>query len=149
MLNIKRFFRILKHTGLLNMFIGFIISCFISAFLLMLFEPQVKNYGDGLWFCFVSFSTIGFGDITAVTTFGRVIIIFITVFAMVVLAMVPGVVVSYYTEYLKAKENNTISTFLEKLEKLPDLSKSELTEISERIKNFNVKRKDKHNHPQD
>ena len=55
-------------------------------------------------------------------------------------AMVPGVVVSYYTEYLKSKENETISTFLEKLEHLPELSKEELTELSEKVKKFNNKK---------
>ena len=146
MLKLKRFFKILKRTGLFNMFIGFLICYFVAAFLLMVFEPQVANYSEGLWFCFVSFSTIGFGDITAVTLFGRIVIIFITLYAAVVLAMIPGVIVSYYTEYLKAKENETISTFLEKLEKLPELSKSELEELSDRVKKFNSNKKDKHDH---
>ena len=52
-------------------------------------------------------------------------------------AMVPGVVVSYYMEYIKIREKETISTFLEKLEKLPELSKEELREVSEKIKKFN------------
>lgn len=120
---------------------GFIASYFICAFLLYLVEPQVTNLGDGLWFCFISYSTIGFGDITAVTPFGRILIIFITVYGMVVLAMVPGVVVSYYMEYLKAKESDTISTFLEKLENLPNLPKSELAEISDRVKEFKKRNK--------
>lgn len=122
------------------MFIGFIICYFAAAFALFLIEPQVTSYCDGLWFCFVAFSTIGFGDITAVTLIGRIIVIFITIYAMVVLAMIPGVVVSYYTEFLKAKENETISTFLEKLEQLPELSKEELEDISKRVKRFNNKR---------
>lgn len=125
------------------MFMGFIFCYFIAAFVLLLIEPQVTSYGDGLWFCFVSFSTVGFGDITAVTPLGRIIIVFITIYAMIVLAMVPGVVVSYYNEYLRAKESDTISIFLEKLEKLPDLQKSELAEISDRVKQFKAKKKNK------
>lgn len=140
-LNLRRFFRVLRRTGLFNMFMGFVICYFLSALVLFLIEPQVTTYGDGLWFSFVSFSTIGFGDFYAETVIGRIVIIFITVYAMIVLAMVPGVVVSYYTEYLKAKENDTISTFLEKLENLPDLPKSELAEISDRVKEFQSKRK--------
>ena len=44
------------------------------------------------------------------------------------------------TAIRKAKENETISTFLEKLERLPELSKEELAEISEKVKRFNNKR---------
>lgn len=140
MMKVKRFFRILKRTGLFHMFIGFVICWLAAAFVLFLWEPQVTSYAEGLWFCFVAFSTIGFGDITAVTPIGRIVVIFITIYAMVVLAMIPGVVVSYYTEYLKIKEKETISTFLEKLEQLPELSHDELVEISEKVKRFNSKK---------
>ena len=54
-------------------------------------------------------------------------------------AMVPGVVVSYYMEYLKAREKETISVFFEKLERLPELSEEELRQLSRKIKEFNHK----------
>ena len=109
-----------------KMFMGFIAAYFIASLVLFLVEPAVHSYGEGLWFCFVSFSTIGFGDYTSVTMIGRITIVVVTIYAIIVTAMVPGVVVSYYLEYLKVKENDTISTFLEKLENLSELSKEEL-----------------------
>lgn len=124
----------------MNMFMGFLACYFIAGLVLFIIEPQVKSYGDGLWFCFVSATTIGYGDFTAVTTIGRITIVFMTVYAVVVTAMIPGVVVGYYTEYLKAKEKDTISTFLEKLEHLPELSEDELQAISERVREFNKNR---------
>lgn len=51
-------------------------------------------------------------------------------------AMVPGVVVSYYMEYLKVREKETISVFLEKLERLPELSEEELEQLSRRVREF-------------
>lgn len=128
---------LLKRTGMYKMFVGFFGSYFVLSFVLFLVEPDIHSYGDGLWFCFVSFTTIGFGDITATTVIGRICVIFITVYAVVVTAMVPGVVVSYYLEFLKIKENETISTFLEKLENLSALSKDELDDLSARVKEFN------------
>ena len=68
---------------------------------------------------------------------GRITIVVVTIYAIIVTAMVPGVVVSYYLEYLKVKENDTISTFLEKLENLSELSKEELDELSERVRQYN------------
>ncbi len=106
-----------------------------------IFEPQVNSFGDGLWFCFVASTTIGFGDITAVTVLGRIVIVIITICGILTTAMVPGVVVAYYTEYVRAKEKDTVSTFLEKLENLPDLSKEELEQLSERVKRFSKKYK--------
>ena len=86
-------------------------------------------------------TTIGFGDITAVTVIGRLVVIFVTICGILTVAMVPGVVVAYYTEYLKTRERDTVSTFLEKLENLPELNKQELKEISERVREFKKRHK--------
>ena len=102
-----------------------------------IFEPQVQSLWDGFWFCFVASTTIGFGDITAVTVIGRLAVIFVTLCGILTVAMVPGVVVAYYTEFLRRREEDTVSTFLEKLERLPELNREELQEISDRVKQFN------------
>ena len=132
---------LLNHTGTIKVFFAYVIVLCIGAVLTWIFEPQVQSLWDGFWFCFVASTTIGFGDITAVTVIGRLVVIFVTLCGILTVAMVPGVVVAYYTEYLKKREEDTVSTFLEKLEHLPELQKKELEEISERIKNFNKKRK--------
>lgn len=136
----KRMHNILKRTGAIKIYIAFIVALCIGAVLVTIFEPSVKNIGDGLWFCFVASTTIGFGDFYAVTFLGRIVIVIISIFGILTVALVPGVIVSYYTEYLHQKENETISVFLEKLEHLPELSKEELTELSEKVKEYNKKK---------
>ena len=89
----------------------------------MLVEPSINNIRDGVWYCFVASTTIGFGDIYAVTTIGRILTIFVSLCGIFVFAMMTGVVVSYYNEYLNIKQKESISIFLEKLEDLPNLSK--------------------------
>ena len=138
---VRRMIHLLNHTGTIKVFFAYVIVLCIGAVLTWIFEPQVQSLWDGFWFCFVASTTIGFGDITAVTVIGRLVVIFVTLCGILTVAMVPGVVVAYYTEYLRKREEDTVSTFLEKLEHLPELQKKELEEISERIKNFNKKRK--------
>lgn len=119
--------------------LGFFLFLFVSAIVLVFVEPDIHNIGEGFWYCFVASMTIGFGDFVATNILSRIITIIITLYGVLVVAMIPGVIVTYYTEYLKIKEKETISTFLEKLERLPELSKEELTEISEKVKAFNKK----------
>ncbi|MBQ6387448.1 MAG: two pore domain potassium channel family protein [Ruminococcus sp.] len=138
---IKRIIQLLIHTGAIKIFVSYLIALCISAVLIWIFEPQVNNLWDGMWFCFVASTTIGFGDIIAVTVAGRIVIIFITLCGILTVAMVPGVVVTYYTEYLRATERDTVSKFLEKLECLPELDKKELKEISERVREYRKKNK--------
>ena len=132
----RRIIRVLKYTGTLKMLTSFIIFYCAASIVLWLIDPSIKTMGDGFWYCFVSCTTIGFGDIVAVSHIGRVITVLTAIYAIVVTAMIPGVVVSYYMEFMKTKENETISQFFEKLERLPELSQEELAELSERVKKF-------------
>jgi len=138
-LAVKRIINVLRHTGAIKIFFVYLIVLCAAGFVLIFIEPQVHGLFEGIYFCFVASTTIGFGDIVPVTVLGRIIIIVVTIIGILTTAMVPGVVVAYYTEFLKARENETISTFLEKLEHLPELSKDELEDLSERVKQFNKK----------
>ena len=130
---------VVKRTKLSQMLIHFIVVMSIGAVLLDIFEPNVTSIPDGYWFLFVSATTIGYGDICVTTLIGKIVTIIVALYGIVVTAMIPGVVVTYYTEYLKIAEKETISQFLERLENLPELSSEELTELSEKIKSFNKK----------
>lgn len=140
MKGLRRIRKLLVRTGTIKIFIVFLITLFVGGVVMMFIEPQVNGVFEGFYFCFVASTTIGFGDIVPVTVLGRIIIILLTLEGILTVAMVPGVVVAYYTEYLKIREKETISTFLEKLESLPEMSKEELEELSERVKSFNKMR---------
>lgn len=130
----KRVWFVLKKTGALKTFLGFILLCLVASILLKHIEPGIKTIGDGIWYCFVASTTIGFGDIYATTTLGRCITILVSLCGIFVFAMMTGVVVSYYMEYLNNRKEETVSVFLEKLENLENLSKRELKEISDKVK---------------
>lgn len=132
----KRCYKILKRTGTLQIFMSFLLFLCGASVVLVLAEPDIHTFGDGLWYCFVAATTIGFGDICAVTGIGRAVTVLVGLYGILMTAMVPGVVVSYYMEYLKIREKETISVFLEKLERLPELSKEELEQLSQRIREF-------------
>ena len=137
---LKRLGKLLKRTGLSKMLLAYLIALCAGGILISLFEPKIHGIFEGIYFCFVASTTIGFGDIVPITLLGRIITIVVSLIGIVTVAMVPGVVVTYYTEFLKIKEKETVSTFLEKLENLPEMSKEELTELSERVKEFNKKK---------
>lgn len=130
----------MKRTGMMHMLIVYAIFFSVVSVILFLIEPGMKNVGDGFWYTFVASATIGFGDLTAITAAGRVLTVIVSLYGIILAAMIPGVFVSYYTEYLKIRETETVSTFLEKLEHLPELSNDELVELSEKVKKFNKKR---------
>ena len=105
----SNFFRILKRTGMIPVLIIFIIVFFIAALIILIAEPHVTTYADALWYTFVSSTSIGFGDICVETHLGKIITVLMTIYEIVVAAMIPGVVVTYYSEYMKIKEKETVS----------------------------------------
>ena len=108
---------------------------------IMIVEPNINRLIDSLWYSFSVATTIGFGDITAVTLIGRILSIFLSICSILIIAVVPGIITSYYIESTKLREKESSAKFLDDLERLSELSKEELTALSERVKNFNKKKK--------
>lgn len=136
MFRLKRMWGILKHTGTAAMLVSFLWIYALAALIIWAVEPGIPGYGDALWYLYVAAMTIGFGDYAAVTLVGRIVTVCISIMAVILTAMITGVVVSYYTEYLKAKESETVSQFLEELEHLPELTPDELTRLSQQVRRF-------------
>ena len=136
-MNVKRWrllWSVAKRSSANKMIYSFIINFFIVAAVITVLEPDIHNYGEGLWYTFVACSTIGFGDFTAVTIFGRILTVYIAVNEILLVAILSGVVVSYYLEVVHRREKETVTIFLDKLEHLPELSREELEEISGKIR---------------
>ena len=110
--------RVLKRTGTARMLISFSLTMCIVALIIMFIEPEINTFGDALWYCYVSATTIGFGDICVKTGFAKILTVFISVYGIMTVAMIPGIIVSYYLEnnYLIFKiKNNAASLSEEKL----------------------------------
>ena len=126
--------KILKITNIDKVVLSFFIYYIIIAVLIYFFEPTITHLQDAFWFGFVSFSTVGYGDYTATILLTRILTASLILYGIVVLALIPGVLVTYFTEISKAKESASIMEFFQKLENLPNLTHEELTEISAAVK---------------
>lgn len=135
----KLIWRILKRTGAVKLIYGFLAVFFIISIAIMLIEPNINTFSDSVWYCFSVMTTIGFGDITAVTLIGRILSVILSIYSILIIAVIPGVLTSYYIETIKLRANDSIEKFLYDLEHLPELSQKELEELSERVKKFNSK----------
>ena len=134
MKKLKLLWRILKTTDVDKFLIGFTGFLLLCSFVFMVVEPGVEHYGDGLWYAFTVFTTIGFGDIVATTTIGRLLTMLLGLYGILIVALIPGVLVNYYSEMSKMKANSSVAEFLDKLEHLSELPKKELDKISLAVK---------------
>ena len=115
----------------------YILWFFIAAAVIWLWEPDINGYGDSLWFCFATATSIGYGDQVAVTLVGRIISVILSVYSIAVIAVFTAVITSFFSDVARWRANNSARKFLDELEHLPELSKEELEELSRRVKDFN------------
>lgn len=126
---------ILKRTGALKFLTTYIIIFAGVSIGVWIVEPNIKTPIDSVWYCFSVATTIGFGDMIL----GRAMSIFLSICSILIIAVVPGIITSYYIESTKLKEKESIAKFLDDLEHLPELSKEDLQSLSEKVKKFNRK----------
>lgn len=139
MKKLRVLWQVFRSTDADRIILGFVGFVFLIAFILTMVEPSIHTFGDGLWYTFAVFTTIGFGDLVAVTALGRILTIILGLYGILVVALIPGLLVSYYTEINKMRANESVARFLQKLERLPDLSREELAEISAKVKERSYK----------
>ena len=128
----KKIWRALKKTDAIKIVINYIVICFIAALVLKFVDPNIKTYGEGLWYCFVASYTIGFGDIVVTTAIGKIITFIVVVHGMFVFAIMTGLIITYYNDFVNYRKYHKVEAFLDELESLPDLSKEELIKVKEK-----------------
>ncbi len=132
--------RIMKQTGADRMLLGFAAFYLVASIIIWITEPDIRNLGDALWYCFAVISTIGFGDVIATTFIARIISTVLSIYAALVLAIVTGVVVNYYNQIVALRQSETLAAILDRLENLAGMSENELQELSQDIKDLRKKR---------
>ena len=140
MKRLRLLWNIVRTTGADGVFTGFLVVLGAAALLLPRLAPDVEGFGDALWFLFVSFTTIGYGDIVPVTMLGRLITVIVALYGILVVALATGVIVGYYSEILRTRANTSLDELISELENLPDLSREELLTLAERIRNRHILR---------
>ncbi len=132
---------VLVRTNADKILIAYVVFVLLSALAVFLVEPNIDKYGDALWYCYAVVSTTGFGDVIVVTAFAKIVSVLVTVYSTIVIAIVTGVVVNFYTEVAERQRKETFANFVDKLERLDTLSKEELAQMSSQVKEFKKKLK--------
>jgi len=89
---------ILRKTYAIEILYGLFILLVAVSVMLSMIEPEMENFGDALWYCFALVTTIGFGDIKAVTIVGRILSVVLGIYGIIVVALITSIIVNLYNE---------------------------------------------------
>lgn len=96
----KTITKILRKTFAAEIILGLFFLIFAFSVLFTLLEGM--PYGDALWFCFATVTTIGYGDFTVVGLLSRILAVILGIYGIIVVALITSVIVNLYNE---TKEN--------------------------------------------
>ena len=99
----KLLINILVKTHTIDILMCLVAFAVAFSFILPRIEPDIDNFWDGMWYCFTVITTVGFGDMTAVTNAGRLLTVILGVYGLIVVAILTSVIVNFYNE-ISAKE---------------------------------------------
>ena len=126
--------RVLRHTGADKIIAGFIGFLLLCSVVIWICEPDIHTWREALWYCFTVVSTIGFGDVVVHTAISRGLTVVLSLYAVVTLAIFTGVIVNYFTQLVELRQRESLAAIMEKLERLPELSRQELEQLSDQIR---------------
>ena len=90
----------------------------VFGYLFYISEPQVETFGDGIWWALVTITTVGYGDITPLTTLGRVVAGLLMLLGLGLIATITAIVSAKFIQnYVDGHTNDDV---LEKLQEIPN-----------------------------
>ena len=132
----------------LRTILGVLIICTISfGYIFYLAEPQIKTFGDGFWWALVTITTVGYGDITPLTTLGRFVAGTLMFVGLGLIATVTAIVsakfianyVDHHTNDDVLEKLQEVEAEIEKIEEIESSVFGKLKELEEEIDELNKK----------
>lgn len=96
---------------------------------------SVNSFGDSLWWSFVTTTTVGYGDISPVTTAGRLLASVLMVIGIGFVGMVTGTIATYFVNKAEeiSKKDKEVEQIKDKLDDFDKLSLKELKYMNNRL----------------
>ena len=120
MTRIRNLFGLLEtlfNSRRLRTILAALIFCiFLFGYLFYVSEPDVRDFGDGIWWALVTITTVGYGDITPVTTLGRVVASSLMLLGLGLIATITAIVSAKFIQNFV--DHHTNDDVLEKLDEM-------------------------------
>lgn len=115
-LKIDQFVLKVRQEMALTILMGLLVLVTLCSIYFTLVEPQMTSFVDSLWYSFSVITTIGFGDVSVLTTFGRILSVILGIYGLVVVALITSIIVTIYNDKKdsKSKKSEEVSKEEEK-----------------------------------
>ena len=113
--------KIIKKSMVNEIILALLILIVLCSIYFTVVEPRLISYVDALWYSFAVVTTIGFGDVSVVTTFGRILSVILGISGIVVVALFTSFIVNFYNEMNKKREERMIQKLLKETKEIENI----------------------------
>ncbi len=93
---------IVQQTYAAEIIFGLLLLIASFSFVLVYTDQAFEGrYSNALWYCFAVVTTIGFGDLTATSSIGRILSVVLGIYGIIVVALITSIIVNFYGEMKK------------------------------------------------
>ncbi|MDO4299622.1 MAG: potassium channel family protein [Lachnospiraceae bacterium] len=116
-------------------YVAFITTALIILGGILIHFAEGMSYGDGIWWAFVTTTTVGYGDISPSTFYGRMIAMVLMLVGIGLIGTVTSTLTSYFLNTgVKSVKNETLETIKTRLDDFEHLSKEDVDDICHILK---------------
>ncbi len=127
--------RFLNTNGFKYMLMLSLVSIVVGALAITFFENM--KFSDGLWWAFVTTTTVGYGDLSPNTTAGRVIAVFLMLIGIGLVSSLTSTITGYFFTSKKISYKDSIIDDIRlKLDNLQSLSDEDIDDICKVLKSL-------------
>ena len=106
--------KFLKNTRLDEILAVFLLIIVGSTLSLYLVDPGMNNLFDDLWFVVVSITTVGYGDITPNSVYGKIVSLILLIVGVFIFSAITGAISTYFMDNLLKEGSYHINELKEK-----------------------------------
>ncbi len=124
-------------------YVVFVTTIMIIVGGILIHFAEGMSYGDGIWWAFVTTTTVGYGDISPTTFYGRLIAMILMLLGIGLLGTITSTLTSYFLNppaQTKGVRNETLETIKNQLDHFDELSAEDVDDICHILKALKKKR---------
>ncbi len=101
-----------------------------GGFGIWIVEPAMGTLGDGIWWSIVTATTVGYGDLSPMTTTGRVLAVVLMIVGIGTIGMITGSIATYFIEDEGRDLPRQVNCVREELGRWHNLSQAERRRVA-------------------
>lgn len=99
---------ILRNNGLYYVILVVMVLTLIGGGLLFKYDDNIHSIADGIWFSFVTMTTVGYGDYVPASSAGRLVSVLLMIVGIGFIGILTGSLASFFTKYSKHQKTTEL-----------------------------------------